>query len=77
MKATLTLKGTKNVFGVECAEFELSMTDSSSTDNERMSRESSNKMSGTVLIGIDNGWLYSAKIDGSNSSSMSGSMRET
>ena len=77
MKASLTLKGTKKVFGVECAEFELKVTDNSSMDNERMSRESKSSTTGTVLIGVDNGWLYSVKVNGSSSSSMSGSMRDS
>lgn len=77
MKATLTLKGTKKVFGVECGEFELVMNDSSSSDNERMTRDSKQKSTGTVLIGINNGWLYSLSVDGTQSSSMSMSRGDT
>ncbi len=71
IKATLTLKGIKTVFGVECGEFALSITDDTSIEQETMSVDSQSKLTGTVLIGVKNGWLYSLKVEGSNSSSMS------
>ncbi len=77
LKASMILRGTKTVFGVECAEFEVLMEDQSSMESERMSRESSAKKTGTVLIGISNGWLYSSKFEGNNSSSMSGSRQDS
>ena len=87
--SSLTLTGTTKVLGVECAVFDLKLK-SSTTGNEeppadeegggrrrrRPRGPSESEITGQVVVGLDDMWLYKVTLDGSMKSSMSMSRGE-
>ncbi len=74
--ATLVFKGKRNSLGHDCGLFEINVTENSDRSNERMQSTSRTTMTGELLVGIENGWLYKLELKGKSSSDTSISMEE-
>lgn len=89
---SLTLTGTTKVLGVECAVFDLSMKTTTTGKEEPPAQDgegeggrrrrrrprgpSESEMTGQMVVGLENTWLYKLQMDGSMKSSMSMSRGE-
>ncbi len=60
---TMTLRGRKKVFGVDCAVFDIKV-DIDTSEMTRKGLDVTTDISGDYVVGIENLWSYSAKVAG-------------
>ena len=66
-EGSVVFKGRRNVLGHDCGLFEISVTSSSERNDERGQSSTKSTVTGEMLVGIENGWLYKIELKNKNS----------